>query len=83
MINLIAQSVIAALPENNITFVRDTEKSAEFNPVFQVCIDGKPAILFNTSIINKIEKPMGDVVISIINGILAQLVQRISPPPTL
>jgi hypothetical protein len=80
MINLITQAVTAALPENNITFIRDDEKSTQFNPVFQICVDEKPAILFNTAIINKIEKPISEVVMSIINGIVAQLVQRISPP---
>jgi hypothetical protein len=81
MINLIVETIVSAFPDNKVEFIRDAEKSTEFNPVFEVKLDDKPVLLFNTAIINKIDKPLGEAMSAIVNGLLAQIVQHL-PQPT-
>lgn len=82
MLNLIVQTVTEALPDRKIEFKRNEEKSAEFSPVFDVVVNDAPVILFNSAIINKLDKTLGETISAIINGLIAAINTKTLPLPT-
>ena len=79
MLNLIIQSVTEAVTDRKVEFKRNEEKSALFAPVFDVIVNDKPLILFNSALINKLDKTLGETVSAVINGLLAQIVTKTTP----
>lgn len=73
MLNLIIQTVTDATPDRKVEFKRNVEKSAEFAPVFDVIVNDLPIGIFNSAIINSLDKPLAEIANTLITSLTAQI----------